>query len=56
MLDTLSTVKRHNPAINAIVTLQEESGLTAQAKEADRKVVTSALHGIPIALKELLNV
>ena len=56
MLDTLRTIKQHNPAINAIVALQEESELMAQAREADRTTVVGALHGIPIALKDLVNV
>ena len=56
MLDTLAAIEHNNPTINAIVALQDESALFAQAKEADRLPVTGTLHGIPMALKDLVNV
>lgn len=56
MLDTLSTVRRLNPSVNAIVALQDESELLAQARQADQTPAIGALHGIPMALKDLVNV
>lgn len=56
MQDTLDAIIRDNPAINAIVALQNESRLLDQAKLADTVPVKGALHGIPMALKDLVNV
>ncbi len=56
MLDTLSTIRRYNPTINAIVALQDESTLIAKAQQADRAPVSGTLHGIPMAVKDLVNV
>lgn len=54
-LDRISAV---NPAINAIVTLVPERAL-AEAAEADRVAAAGgplgALHGIPIAIKDLMD-
>lgn len=56
MQDTLSCIERHNASINAIVALQDKAGLLALAVEADNTKKSGALHGIPIALKDLVNV
>jgi len=56
MLDTLSTIRQLNPSVNAIVALQDESELLAQARQADQTPAKGALHGIPMALKDLVNV
>lgn len=48
-------IKKHNPKINAFVTLIEEQAL-AQAKQADEllasKKATGRLHGVPIVIKD----
>lgn len=56
MLDTLNTISRDNDSINAIVALQAKSTLLDQARLADRSTVSGPLHGIPMALKDLVNV
>jgi len=56
MRDTLNVISRYNPTINAIVALQEENDLIAQARLADQSPVKGVLHGIPIAIKDLVNV
>ncbi len=55
MRDTLAVIKDKNDSINAVVALQEESDLIEQASKADQIPVSGALHGIPIALKDLVN-
>jgi len=56
MRDTLAAIERHNPALNAIVALQDEKALLAEAVMADKVPVSGLLHGIPIAIKDLVNV
>ena len=56
MKDTLHCIHRQNLEINAIVALQDDEDLLAQAKRADETPISGALHGIPIALKDLVNV
>lgn len=56
MLDTLGTIEQLNPLINAIVALQDESALLEQARQADQTPPTGTLHGIPMAVKDLVNV
>jgi amidase len=51
-LDRIDAV---NPALNAIVTLDPDGGLAA-ADVADRRPATGPLHGLPIALKDLVDV
>lgn len=51
----LARVERHNPALNAIVTLDAERA-RAQAKAADaalaRGVEPGPLHGLPVTVKD----
>ena len=51
----LAQIARHNPALNAIVTL-DEKGARARAKEADaalaRGEVCGPLHGVPVTIKD----
>jgi Asp-tRNA(Asn)/Glu-tRNA(Gln) amidotransferase A subunit family amidase len=53
---SLTRLKRHNPALNCIVTLTEELAL-AQAAAADREIAAGRyrgpLHGIPSGVKDL---
>jgi amidase len=54
----LTHIARHNPAINAIVTLDEERA-RARAQEADAALVRGelwgALHGVPITIKDSIE-
>ena len=51
-------IRRHNPRINAFVTLTEEQAL-AQARKADgrkaRKGKLGRLHGLPIVVKDAFS-
>ncbi len=51
----LAQIARHNPALNAIVTLNEE-GARVRAQEADaalsRNEVWGPLHGVPVTIKD----
>ena len=53
----LDHIARHNPAMNAIVTLDAERALQ-RAREADealaRGEVWGALHGVPVTIKDCL--
>lgn len=53
----LDHIERLNPKVNAIVSLQERSGLIAQAAERDAQLARGcsmgALHGFPHAVKDL---
>lgn len=55
----LARIHEHNPAVNAIVTLDEALALE-QAREADQKrttgAATGALHGLPLTLKDTWEV
>ena len=54
----LAQIARHNPALNAIVTLDED-GARARAKEADhaiaRREAWGPLHGVPVTIKDSLE-
>ncbi|MCF8563169.1 amidase [Alicyclobacillus tolerans] len=56
---SLDHIKKTNPEINAFITIMEESALDA-ARQAQREVmdgkIRSPLHGVPIALKDLIDV
>ena len=51
----LDQVEKFNPKVNALVALQERSGLLAQARERDaaRGESRGPLHGLPLAPKDL---
>ena len=55
----LARIAERNPAINAFITVLAEEAL-AQARDADREIATGryrgSLHGVPISLKDLLDV
>ncbi|WP_417566157.1 amidase [Marinobacter sp.] len=55
----LARIREHNPGINAIVTLDEQSAL-ASAREADQQRaannVKGPLHGLPLTLKDTWEV
>ncbi len=54
----LARIHKLEPALNAVITLQEETAL-AQARECDRQRASrpahGSLHGIPIALKDNID-
>src|SRR6266540_4879191 len=54
----LAQIARHNPALNAIVTLDED-GARRRAGEADaalaRGEVWGPLHGVPVTIKDALE-
>ncbi|WP_244235623.1 amidase family protein, partial [Pseudomonas aeruginosa] len=53
----LAQIERFNPRVNAIVSLQAESRLLAQADERDRQLARGEwlgwMHGMPQAIKDL---
>jgi amidase len=55
----LDRIAEVNPQVNAIVTLADEDVLLAAARDADRAVAAGgplgALHGLPVAVKDLLD-
>ena len=53
---TLERIASVNPALNAIVALREAEVLMAEARAKDAGPVTGPLHGLPIAVKDLVNV
>ncbi|WP_170358828.1 amidase [Ruegeria arenilitoris] len=56
MRATLDRIAQVNGQVNAIVALQDEDVLMAQARAADDKSGRGPLHGLPIAVKDLVNV
>src|SRR5690348_4190314 len=56
----LDHIERVNPAVNAIVSLQDRDGLIKQAADRDaqlaRKETVGPLHGFPMAPKDLQSV
>lgn len=53
---TLDRIAQVNGQVNAIVALQDEDLLLAQARAADEKAGRGPLHGLPMAIKDLVNV
>src|SRR5688572_2223890 len=55
----LDRIGELNPSLNAFITVLADDAL-AQAREADREIAArrrrSALHGVPISLKDLIDV
>ena len=50
----LNRIEAVNPAVNAIVSLRPRDELMAEARAADRSARRGWLHGIPVALKDLV--
>ena len=50
----LERIHRANPRINAICTLRPDEELIAAARECDDSAPKGPLHGIPIAIKDLV--
>ncbi|AWN52576.1 amidase [Methylobacterium sp. 17Sr1-1] len=53
----LDQIARHNPAVNAVVSLRDPDALLAEAEAADRDLAANGprgpLHGLPHAVKDL---
>ncbi|WP_209833699.1 amidase [Ruegeria sp. HKCCE3926] len=56
MQATLDRIAKVNGDVNAIVALRDSDGLMAEAKACDDGPITGPLHGLPIAVKDLVNV
>ena len=58
MRATLARIAQENPRVNALVSLREAEPLLAEARAADAVPVADrgALHGLPIAIKDLAHV
>lgn len=56
MQATLDRIAKVNGYVNAIVALRDSDGLMAEAKACDDGPITGPLHGLPIAVKDLVNV
>ncbi|MCB1314037.1 MAG: amidase [Sedimentitalea sp.] len=56
MEGTLARIGAVNGTVNAIVALRGEDALMAEARAADRAATRGPLHGLPIAVKDLVNV
>jgi len=56
--DCLARIERLNPALNAFITVMTESAL-AEARRAEAEILRGewrgALHGVPVALKDLID-
>jgi len=51
----LDRIERINPAINAIVSLRPREALLAQARDAEAAEAIGPLHGVPFAVKDLVE-
>lgn len=56
MQATLDRIDVFNPQLNAIVALRERADLMAEAAKADKSKTRGALHGLPMAIKDLADV
>ncbi len=56
MRATLDRIAAVNGSVNAIVAMRDEGELLAEARALDEGPVNGALHGLPIAVKDLVNV
>jgi amidase len=56
MRDTLDRIEAVNGQVNAIVALREPDDLMAEAEARDSGAPRGALHGLPIAVKDLVDV
>ncbi|MEL7259254.1 MAG: amidase family protein, partial [Pseudomonadota bacterium] len=55
MQATLTRIDEVNGTVNAIVSMGDEKALLAEAREADRATTKGPLHGLPIAIKDLVD-
>src|SRR6056297_3701272 len=55
MQATLARIAEVNPGLKAVVSLQDEGVLLAEAKAADNRTPDGPLHGLPIAIKDLAD-
>lgn len=55
MQATLSKIDKVNGDLNAIVSLRERDDLLKAAQDADQKTKSGPLHGIPMAVKDLVE-
>ena len=55
MTSFLDRIERINPQVNAIVSLRPRNELLAEAEAADRAENRGPLHGIPFAIKDLVE-
>ena len=53
MIQTLANIEALNPAVNAIVGMRAVADILADAKAADAAPTKGALHGLPMAIKDL---
>ncbi|MBK0328357.1 amidase [Rhodobacteraceae bacterium F11138] len=56
MRATLDRIDRANPKVNAVVALRDPAELLKEAQALDDGPLTGPLHGLPIAVKDLVNV
>ncbi|GHG79903.1 amidase [Pseudodonghicola xiamenensis] len=56
MQETLARIDAVNPAVNAIVALRDSDELMEEARAADQGPPRGPLHGLPIAVKDLVDV
>jgi len=56
MRETLDRIAAVNDQVNAIVALRDADDLMQEAEAADRADTRGPLHGLPIAVKDLVNV
>jgi len=56
MEETLEHIENVNPIVNAIVGLRDRTSLIAEAHHADQSGPQGSLHGLPVAVKDLVNV
>ncbi len=56
MQEHLARIVAVNPAVNAVVSLRDSAVLLEEARAADAGPVRGWLHGLPIAVKDLLAV
>src|SRR3954452_20122869 len=50
----LSRIQRHNSGLNAFITITEQAAM-ADARRLDSSAVRGPLHGIPVAIKDIID-
>lgn len=56
MRATLDRIDARNPAVNALVGMADRDALLAQARAKDAGPISGPLHGLPMAVKDLVDV